>query len=496
MSDRFRDISHVVSVQILSRLATFGMNVGIARVVSPEDYGVGFVAFQLFLNLALFFPKECFRKVALRSDVGGCGGELGASCRRSSLNVSWFGVPIAVLGAILLGSYWASGPRQGLVLAILVVAAALEGLAEPFLVEVLLPPRSDFRARANGEASCIVVRTIFILIFVCGGGSLPTAFATGSLLYSVLWFSWFYRRSAFDTPILPSKLLDGSFLTAQHRDLITVFAGNTLLKLFLTEGEKILLLAVFAEKDWGVFGLVSNLGSIVLRLLFAPTEEIAYASFGQRQDHASAHWPLLRSLLLLQGSVGWIGLCFGPAFSSVVVRILYGAVWCASGAPIALAFYCVLLFLMALNGVLEAFVYATASPSWLWITQIWSVVASCALVGVAWLVRDHGPSGLVVANCVAMSIRILVCSIYVRRELGVGFKEIEAPKKFLALVAIGGCISGSIVPALGLSPEKVPWFAVARAVLLAVMSIAGASFASRRELLNLLSSVRGAKKDI
>ena len=86
----------------------------------------------------------------------------------------------------------------------------------------------------------------------------------------------------------------------EHASLLFEFASMVLLKLVLTEGEKLLLLLLFEEHHWGVFGLVSNLGSIVLRLLFAPIEEIAYSAFGAKKQRESS-LQLLRALLLLQG---------------------------------------------------------------------------------------------------------------------------------------------------------------------------------------------------
>ncbi|CAE8624654.1 unnamed protein product, partial [Polarella glacialis] len=176
------------------------------------------------------------------------------------------------------------------------------------------------------------------------------------------------------------------------------------LKLALTEGEKMLLLVLFSEREWGVFGLVSNLGSIVVRLLFAPTEEIAFSAFSARSgseeggERRSSNLRLLRGLLLLQGGVGWVGLCFGPGFSGLAVRVLYGADWAASEAPSVLSAYCVLLFCMGLNGILEAFMYAQCSPSWVRTCNFWQVAISAILLGSAWAARSIGPAALVWAN--------------------------------------------------------------------------------------------------
>ena len=60
-------------------------------------------------------------------------------------------------------------------------------------------------------------------------------------------------------------------------------------KHILTEGEKFILFAfVSSLSDQGVFGLVSNLGSIVARLLLQPVEETSFAIFSKLQARAKS----------------------------------------------------------------------------------------------------------------------------------------------------------------------------------------------------------------
>merc|ERR1712048_1134828 len=61
-----------------------------------------------------------------------------------------------------------------------------------------------------------------------------------------------------------------------------IMAGQ---KMLLGEGEKILLLFIFKEETWGVYALVSNFGSLILRLLFAPVEEIAFSFFAVNSEN-------------------------------------------------------------------------------------------------------------------------------------------------------------------------------------------------------------------
>lgn len=52
-------------------------------------------------------------------------------------------------------------------------------------------------------------------------------------------------------------------------------------KQVLAEGSKMVLVAVQSKYNQGVYGLVGNLGSLLVRMLFQPLEEIAFATFSR-----------------------------------------------------------------------------------------------------------------------------------------------------------------------------------------------------------------------
>ncbi len=52
-------------------------------------------------------------------------------------------------------------------------------------------------------------------------------------------------------------------------------------KLVLAEGSKLAMVAVESAYNQGVYGLVSNLGSLVVRTLFQPFEEVAFVAFSR-----------------------------------------------------------------------------------------------------------------------------------------------------------------------------------------------------------------------
>lgn len=77
-------------------------------------------------------------------------------------------------------------------------------------------------------------------------------------------------------------------------------------KLVLAEGSKIAMTKVQAPYDLGIYGVVVNLGSVVVRTLFQPVEEAAFMAFSQPlpegslpSERLNTLLPLLRAAMLL-----------------------------------------------------------------------------------------------------------------------------------------------------------------------------------------------------
>lgn len=212
-------------------------------------------------------------------------------------------------------------------------------------------------------------------------------------------------------------------------------------KLILGEGEKIVLAWMATGYNQGVFGLVSNLGSLAVRLLFFPLEQAAFLAFGMsggasssgsgsgptsvtyeimRAKRLDAYQVLVRSLRLAV-VIGLVFLCFGPPYSYTLVRMLYGRAWASTEAPAVLAIYCYYVSLLAINGISEAFVHATASSSQLYYSNAWMLIVSCvSMCASVALIGRAGAAGLVLSNCINMALRIGYSLRYIRgyrREL-------------------------------------------------------------------------------
>ena len=70
----------------------------------------------------------------------------------------------------------------------------------------------------------------------------------------------------------------------------------------------------------------------------------------------SSYLPALRQL-----HAGVIAVAFGPPYAYTFVRLAYGQTWAATPAPGVLAWYCLYILLLGVNGILEAFQHAVST---------------------------------------------------------------------------------------------------------------------------------------
>uniref|UniRef100_A0A0G4G8F3 Protein RFT1 homolog n=1 Tax=Chromera velia CCMP2878 TaxID=1169474 RepID=A0A0G4G8F3_9ALVE len=510
-----KGIAALVLGQFLSRVVTFSLNTVCARTVDSAVYGIGQFSLPLLNSLTLFFAKECFRRsaqrnvelsVAEKSAVSGRKKKETETetedevqeilVRQSAINVAWFSVGFSILVCIPLTLFWAASTdlppnvsRWSYVVSVGVVAlgTVIEACAEPFLIWCL--SEGEYAFRAGAQALGLMSRAVVVFLLLIASPCPPViAFALGGLAEGVIWTSMLSWKAlklrkeeteSWGCSLFPQQLdisrdsremkgkgkwreVIGSWMLDEHYRLNLDFLVLTCQKLILSEGEKVMMLSFFHPEDWGVFALVSNLGSAVCRMLFAPIEELGAAEFGklpgvpeveQRKSLLNVGTEteqgagLLRRLLLLEGGIGAVGATLGPCFPHAAVLVLFGTRWGSTEAPRVLELYCYLLFLLALNGALEAHMFQTAPPGWLRVCQGLNMVLSTAFLYLGWLFGSFlglRSVGLVLANCFNMFLRILLCLWYLflrsgcRVETLLGnFVEPSVPPLVAGLFGVG-----------------------------------------------------------
>ena len=160
----------------------------------------------------------------------------------------------------------------------------------------------------------------------------------------------------------------------------------------------------------------------MVRTVFQPFEEAAFTAFSVKADgekDRAARGNLLEGLMRLVWLTALAAAAFGPSYSYVTLRVLYGAKWADTDAPTLLAYYAVYVVALAMNGLTEAFVHASAGPEQLRRINVWLVAFSVVFVAANVLcVRAFGTLGLVLAGCVSMAAR----TVYSLAFIGAHFR--------------------------------------------------------------------------
>lgn len=354
------------------------------------------------------------------------------------VHVAWVSVGVAGIVSIPLAVVWAlltppspSAP-DGYVTAVIVFAldALFEILSEPFAA--MAQYNQQYNVRLHVESAAGVARCFLSYVFVA---FIPAEIITplvclalGQVSYGIVLLGGYIIRALVGKKTEEKKAGDadkekGPFLSTDVWRLFAVYEWQAAQKVVLQEGEKFVLVvtgakaAVSADVS-AVYSVVNNLGSLVVRFVFAPVEEVCFTAFGKlvSAGDAKSARSVLRTVLRFVSLIGLCFVAFGPGYSRAVIQIIYGAKYSETDAPLVLAFYCQYILLMALNGTSEAFVHSVASEKQLKFANVLFVGFSAFFVAAAAILL-HIPGmaavGLVVANGLNMMVRITYSFIFI-----------------------------------------------------------------------------------
>ena len=220
-------------------------------------------------------------------------------------------------------------------------------------------------------------------------------------------------------------------------NLSVAMTGQSLVKHFLTEGDKFLVSRLSPLADQGGYAVAANYGSLIARMVFQPIEETARVFFSKTltptstpSSSSNAPTPaeskqslrtastLLTTLLLAFTHLLLLLTTFAPPYLPLALSLVLPPKYLTTSAPRILAVYVYYVPAMAFNGVLEAFLASTASPADLRAQARALLLFSALFVaGAAGLARGAGmgDAGLVWANVGNLALRAAYAWRFARR---------------------------------------------------------------------------------
>ncbi|TBU40050.1 Rft protein-domain-containing protein [Dichomitus squalens] len=529
--------SSLVLLQLFSRIVTFVLNQALVRLVSPQVFGTTSIQFELLLSTILFLSREGVRNALLRasSQKPSNSDTTSPLVTNISLLPVALGIPTAIGSALIyLGSSsstTSSQPRFQISVLLYVLAAFFELLSEPLYIRTQNELRFHVRVRAEGTAVMLKTIVTFLVLVAAPEDYALVAFALGQTAYGLTMLILFLIACRDNLDLVPKQVAitvkdhtEKRYFDPALFNLSVAMTGQSLVKHFLTEGDKFLVSRLSPLADQGGYAVAANYGSLVARIVFQPIEETARVFFSKtlsssvppspdpksnhsakRKEYLQTASTVLTTLLLVFTHLLLLLITFAPPYLPLALSLALPRKYLSTSAPRILAVYVYYIPAMAYNGVLEAFLASAASTSDLRAQARWLLAFSALFVAAAvGLARGAGlgDAGLVWANAGNLALRAAYAwafarRFFVEREAGeaLGLRRVVPPAPVLAAFAAAGLAVR--VSARAYEDAPVSIFAQKGHIAVGVVGVLGCLVTcvvcERRSVMQLVDSLRKAR---
>ena len=407
----------MVIMQFGFRILTFGFNLLITRLLTLDTIG-NLHDYELLTTSLLLLSRETLRMTLTRNAA--------ADSLQLQINYSYLSW---LIYAIALPFLW-----KGTVRNIYLLGVAVELLSEPMYIFV--SSKVLYHIRAKAESSAFLAQNICVLLLCLSAAKngviqhdfAVLVYASGQVVFGgVLFLAYLWQISSICPlkELLPRRVLHNGryeWHSQYYNSIAISFLAQTVLKYVLTVGDKLTSVALnISVHNKGAFKVVSDLGSLVARVIFAPLEEVSRLYFSKTltssediRPRANETASILRALVQFQIIFGSFFIFLGSNFTDILLSILFNKNTPENAR--LLSWYCVYIPILGINGILEAFLQGVGSSTVLKSQSLLMMVLWGAYVTLAFSfirIFGLGSLGLIISNIITMSCRIIFAYSYV-----------------------------------------------------------------------------------
>ncbi|KAI6206808.1 hypothetical protein M3Y94_00956100 [Aphelenchoides besseyi] len=410
-----RILKYNLSGQLIGRISTFLINLYLIRYVDGNVLGLINVRLNLLYMTCSFLSTEPLRKVCLNSDFH----------IQDAVKYSWLSLPLCISIGTVLAVIWRQLPIQDLeipevypvLIACFLLAAALESLAEPFAMASMKSGRHGLFAFAQ-SALLVVNKLCAIGLLLFGVGPITALTAgqvVGSAAYVIIYYLKYAQLSLTNAiDFSPWFNLSIDF-ELKRLKLIGTLLFHSVQKQLITDGSAYVM--TFTQRlnftEQAVYDAVERLGSLVARIALRPLEESCAVYFASHFGRTSQVTVPVRLAQLFMAfcrcliTLGTVIAVFSIPYSSLVVSIYGGSLLTNNNGALLLSMYTFYLLVMAVNGIVECFAFASMNSKaifnhgkFLLVTSIGHLLTNVLLLYLC------GAPGFIIANVLNMILRI------------------------------------------------------------------------------------------
>ncbi|CCH46892.1 Oligosaccharide translocation protein RFT1 [Wickerhamomyces ciferrii] len=481
---------------IFTKLITFILNQILITFISPKIFGINSFL-EFLINTVLFFSREGIRLSSQRindsithdedEDVEytekdkynhnkiSHGSKI--ATLQSIINLSFIPIMIGFPMSLFI-IYWQYNKISeffshmelfNLSLLVIWFTILVELLVEPFYNLNQFNLNYDKRTRFESLAITINCFVNFGIVFWFKDSPVDgipiLAFSIGKLSHSlVLLISYYMDFRSYKSITPTASKLSLSITKIHNNENYYIFdkeAINHFIKIFfqlcfkhlLTEGDKLVINQFCTIEEQGIYSLISNYGSLLARLIFAPVEE-SLRNFLTRllltnksSKNLNLSIDILRKIILFYIYLSIIIIIFGPLNSGYLIQKIIGNNWSNHVSEI-IPLYTLYLPLLAFNGILESVHQSTASGSEV-VNYTWFMCYfSGVFVFTSWLgiyKFELSLLGLIGSNMINMILRIWYCNEFIQhfyKKNMVSRKILKFDLNLQKILSFGGVIWG------------------------------------------------------